>query len=321
MLFGRAAFVVALLLEVSVAIKVNSRAVNIDDLSPEELAELNGEPAPPQGPSEVVVLTDGTFDDTVRNSGIGWFIEFYAPWCGHCKSLAPTWERLARGTKGRYKVAKVDCTTETELKTRFGVEGFPTLKFINDSQVYDYAGDRSLKYLKRFARKDHVDAPTQPIQNKGFSPAPKPQPPPEPEYHNPNTKVVTLSEANFTDTTTSGRWLVEFYAPWCGHCKPLAPVWDELATEAESFTGKQAFKVAKVDASANEALAKQYQVTGYPTIKLIVASDREVCDYNEMRDLTGFKRFMKSGYLDAPCNELPAPVSTTASKSGSKDEL
>eukprot|EP01116_Phalansterium_solitarium_P025319 TRINITY_DN9627_c0_g1_i2.p1 TRINITY_DN9627_c0_g1~~TRINITY_DN9627_c0_g1_i2.p1 ORF type:complete len:324 (-),score=13.38 TRINITY_DN9627_c0_g1_i2:130-1101(-) len=307
-------------LQVALSIKVSTKAVNIDDLSPEELAELNGESAADDRPSEVVVLTDATFDSTVRD-GKAWFVEFYAPWCGHCKNLIPTWEKLARGAKGRYGVAKVDCTTENELKTRFDIQGFPVLKFINNSQVYDYNGDRSLKHLKRFARKEHLTAPTQPIQPVGFVPAPMPQPPPEPEYYNPNTLVVTLSDANFTQATSSGRWLVEFYAPWCGHCKQLAPVWDQLATEAKSFTGKHAFKVAKVDCTSNEAVATQFGIQGYPTIKLIVASEGEVCEFNSARDIQGFKRYMKSGYLDAPCADIPEPPAPKAAVADSKDEL
>lgn len=52
----------------------------------------------------------------------------YAPWCGHCKKLVPTWEELATSSKGKFKVAKVDCTVEKATGTRFGIRGFPTVK-------------------------------------------------------------------------------------------------------------------------------------------------------------------------------------------------
>jgi len=43
-------------------------------------------------------------------------LEFYAPWCGHCKKLAPEWDKLATLLKGKVKVGKVDATVETDLK-------------------------------------------------------------------------------------------------------------------------------------------------------------------------------------------------------------
>ena len=59
---------------------------------------------------DVVVLTDSNFDDNVYGTDAAWFVEFYAPWCGHCKSLAPEYAELATELKGEVKVAKVDAT-------------------------------------------------------------------------------------------------------------------------------------------------------------------------------------------------------------------
>lgn len=59
---------------------------------------------------DVIVLTDDNFDETVMKDNSPWFIEFYAPWCGHCQRLAPEWAALATTLKGEVKVAKVDAT-------------------------------------------------------------------------------------------------------------------------------------------------------------------------------------------------------------------
>jgi protein disulfide-isomerase A6 len=59
---------------------------------------------------DVIVLTDSNFEDNVYGDSSAWFVEFYAPWCGHCKSLAPEWAELATNLKGEVKVAKVDAT-------------------------------------------------------------------------------------------------------------------------------------------------------------------------------------------------------------------
>lgn len=64
---------------------------------------------------DVVELTDDDFDEVVMNSQDAWFVKFYAPWCGHCKKLAPIWNEVATELKGEVKFANVDATTNTKL--------------------------------------------------------------------------------------------------------------------------------------------------------------------------------------------------------------
>lgn len=89
-----------------------------------------------------------------------YFVEFYAPWCGHCKQLAPTWEALARvmltspssGQHGGVRIGKVDCTTDRSLASRFEIKGFPTLLLISPrhGKLFAYQGPRNLEALKSF---------------------------------------------------------------------------------------------------------------------------------------------------------------------------
>jgi protein disulfide-isomerase-like protein len=115
--------------------------------------------------SKVVELTSETFEhqtqaSTGQTTG-KWFIKFYAPWCGHCKSLAPIWEDLAEAITNDdasddlkdFVIAKVDCTQHKDACARFGVKGYPTLKLIANHQVYDYKGGRSLEDLNNFLAK------------------------------------------------------------------------------------------------------------------------------------------------------------------------
>lgn len=80
-----------------------------------------------------------------------WFIKFYAPWCGHCKTLAPVWEDVAKELEGKVNVAKVDVMANRALGTRFEIQGFPTLKLLSKGQVYSYKGRRSKSDLVEFA--------------------------------------------------------------------------------------------------------------------------------------------------------------------------
>jgi len=83
------------------------------------------------------VVTSSNIDEVVFASKDIWFLEFYAPWCGHCKNLEPEWNAVATAMKGQVKFGKVDATVETQLAERFGVNGYPTIKY------FGYGGDKS----------------------------------------------------------------------------------------------------------------------------------------------------------------------------------
>jgi len=91
------------------------------------------------------------------DSGKDLFVEFYAPWCGHCKKLAPIYEELGKHYKEKKEnivIAKMDATANDIPDPRVKVKGFPTLKYFHkDGEIVDYSGDRSLENLKEFVDK------------------------------------------------------------------------------------------------------------------------------------------------------------------------
>jgi protein disulfide-isomerase A6 len=199
--------------------------------------------------TNVKILTPDNFDSVVGH-GQGVFVEFFAPWCGHCKTLAPEYEIVATAFKNlgsQAVIASVDADAHRSIGSRFEVKGFPTLKWFPAGSLEGetYSGGRTAADIVDFV---NSKAGT----NARISAA--------------KTHVVDLDSSNFDaiamDPTKDV--LVEFYAPWCGHCKTLAPVYEKVA---ESLAGETDVVVAKVDADKHKELGSRFDVKGFPTLK------------------------------------------------------
>ncbi|KAG0327329.1 hypothetical protein BG004_002787 [Podila humilis] len=221
----------------------------------------------------VIALTPKTFDKEIGSTPA--LVEFYAPWCGHCKNLAPVYEELGgafAGKKDKVLIAKVDADAHRELGSRFNVKGFPTLKWFPkgiQGEPEDYSGGRDLESLASFvAEKSGVKSSIAKVISA----------------------VSVLTDANFdAEVLHSGKnVLVEFYAPWCGHCKNLVPIYE---TVAQDFVNDKNVVIAKVDATVEKEVADRYNIQGFPTIKFF-AADGTVHDYDSGRTEQDFVEYI-----------------------------
>ncbi|KAJ3046905.1 protein disulfide-isomerase precursor [Rhizophlyctis rosea] len=122
---------------------------------------LKSEAVPESNDGPVKVIVGKTYNEIVNDTGKDVLVEFYAPWCGHCKRLAPIYEELGEKFKDieNIVIAKIDATeNDLPADTPFTIEGFPTLKLIKakDNTVVSYEGDRTLEDLAKFVKENAV---------------------------------------------------------------------------------------------------------------------------------------------------------------------
>ena len=240
---------------------------------------------------EVVDLTSSTFAKKVKASEEHWMVEFYAPWCGHCKNLKPAWISAAKKTKGEVNFGAVNCddASNKAVCSEYGIKGFPTIKYFGPKgkAPIPYSGPRDAKALAEYATR----------RAKGKSePKATPKTPPSSGggFYTNVKEVVDLTSSTFAEKVKASEehWFVEFYAPWCGHCKNLKPAWISAAKELK---GEVNFGAVNCDDASNRDLCSEYGVQGFPTLKYL-EPNKEAAKYSGMRDAKTIIDFARTKY-------------------------
>ena len=250
--------------------------------------------------SAVILLNQEEFNKEVVKSNDIWLILFYAPWCGHCQAFSPEYEKAAKALKGIFKIGAVNGDEEKILSGKYGIKGFPTVKFfgLNKDKPVDYNSARKAESVVDFMFEKarsianvRLNGKSSSSSSSGSGSQQKQQQQKQKTAEPGNEKdVIELTDDNFDSTVFNDEsmWLIAFYAPWCGHCKKLLPEWVTAATQLRGQV-----KIAKVDATVHQKLAQRYQIQGYPTIKVFAPGkgDKKVEEYQGPRDAPGIVQY------------------------------
>ncbi|PXF43570.1 Protein disulfide-isomerase [Gracilariopsis chorda] len=145
-------------------------------------------------------------------------------------------------------------------------------------QKYVFSGDYSKEALKAWIDKFVTGDVSAAIKSA-----------PIPETNDEPVKIIVGDTWTEIVEDESKDVLIEQYAPWCGHCKKLAPILDELASDLK---GVETLVIAKMDATANDA-PKEYKTRGYPTLHFFAAGSKTGVPYEGGRSKEDFVKFLK----------------------------
>lgn len=211
--------------------------------------------------AKVEVLNKKNFDKIIgKDKHV--LVKFYAPWCGHCKRLAPIYEELStyyEKESDKIIIAELNADEEKNIAKKYDIKGFPTIKLFtaNTKTPIDYNDDRTVEAFSNFI--EHETGIKAKI----------------PKVH---SDVIILNSGNFDEIVfkPKSHALVLFFAPWCGHCKSLAPTFEKIATD---YINEENVIIAKIDATENTVLAEKYKVHGYPHLVFFDANEKSKEDY------------------------------------------
>ncbi|KAF7723087.1 protein disulfide-isomerase precursor [Apophysomyces ossiformis] len=204
--------------------------------------------------SDVISLTKSDFDKQVLGEDL-MLVEFFAPWCGHCKALAPEYEKAATELKAKdIKLAKVDCTENQDLCQDYEVRGYPTLKLFRKGETSEYKGPRKAEGIVSYMQKQAAPA------------------------------VSVLTPENFEEFKTSDRVVVVGYASSTDDSSK-----ETLQKLADSLRDDYLFGL-----TTDDSLAKEHGIEKLPAVVLYKKFDEGRNDHVGQFNAEEIEQFIKT---------------------------
>ncbi|KAM6940211.1 protein disulfide-isomerase A2 [Xenentodon cancila] len=201
-------------------------------------------------------------------------------------NLVDETKTVAKEFKGKMLFIMIDVTeTLSHVLKYFGVSesDVPTARVISMETQKKFSiasGDLTASSLRQLCQ-EVVDGSAKPYYRSEEIPE---------DWDKEPVKVLVGKNFESVALDPAKNVFVEFYAPWCGHCKELAPIWEQLA---EKYADHDDIIIAKLDATTNEV--ESVVIDGFPTLKYFPAGGKEVINYIGKRDLETFSKFLDNG--------------------------
>ena len=205
-----------------------------------------------------IEANDQNFSEIVEKSDVPVIVDFWAPWCAPCRMLAPTFEKLSDEYEGKVKFVKVNVDENPTTAIKYMVQWIPTVMIFKEGKPY-----KTMVWVKlEDEYKAELDSllgekkeENQQSENKTTSG---------------DSEIINVNgPEEFTKALEENKdklIIADFWAPWCGPCRMLAPTLEQLAKD---YAGKVRIVKVNVDEPANQPLAMQFQVSSIPTIAFI----------------------------------------------------